>query len=105
MANTLYIETVGCQMNVLDSELVVGSLKRKGYRLVDTAAEADAGSTADGAGSTTDGSSAPPATRVRPMPKRRTMRSFAVVATINPISPAPMQMPMSSVGSSSSRRK
>jgi len=41
MANTLYIETVGCQMNVLDSELVVGSLRRKGYRLVDSATEAD----------------------------------------------------------------
>ncbi|MBU6294540.1 MAG: hypothetical protein KJS91_07625, partial [Planctomycetes bacterium] len=41
MANSLYIETVGCQMNVLDSELVVGSLRRKGYRLVDSATEAD----------------------------------------------------------------
>jgi tRNA-2-methylthio-N6-dimethylallyladenosine synthase len=41
MSNTLYIETVGCQMNVLDSELVVGSLRRKGYRLVDSANEAD----------------------------------------------------------------
>ena len=29
----LYIETVGCQMNVLDSELVVGSLRRQGYEL------------------------------------------------------------------------
>ena len=28
MAKKLYIETVGCQMNVLDSELVVGSLRR-----------------------------------------------------------------------------
>ena len=26
MSKKLYIETVGCQMNVLDSELVVGSL-------------------------------------------------------------------------------
>ena len=26
MAKKLYLETVGCQMNVLDSELVVGSL-------------------------------------------------------------------------------
>lgn len=41
MDNALYIETVGCQMNVLDSELVVGSLRRKGYRLVDSPAEAD----------------------------------------------------------------
>ncbi|NBU76021.1 MAG: hypothetical protein EBS30_12510, partial [Planctomycetes bacterium] len=40
MSNTLYIETVGCQMNVLDSELVVGSLRRKGYRLVDSVNEA-----------------------------------------------------------------
>ena len=33
----LYIETVGCQMNVLDSELVVGSLRRQGYELTDDA--------------------------------------------------------------------
>src|SRR5467141_367878 len=32
-AKKLYIETVGCQMNVLDSELVVGSLRRQGYEL------------------------------------------------------------------------
>ena len=37
----LYIETVGCQMNVLDSELVVGSLRRHGYQLVHEPAEAD----------------------------------------------------------------
>jgi tRNA-2-methylthio-N6-dimethylallyladenosine synthase len=37
----LYIETVGCQMNVLDSELVVGSLRRQGYELVHAPAEAD----------------------------------------------------------------
>jgi tRNA-2-methylthio-N6-dimethylallyladenosine synthase len=30
---TLYIETVGCQMNVLDSELVVASLRKDGYCL------------------------------------------------------------------------
>ena len=29
MPKKLYIETVGCQMNVLDSELVVGSLRRR----------------------------------------------------------------------------
>ena len=29
----LYIETVGCQMNMLDSELVVASLRKDGYRL------------------------------------------------------------------------
>src|SRR5947209_16858334 len=37
----LYIETVGCQMNVLDSELVVGSLRRQGYELVHDARDAD----------------------------------------------------------------
>jgi tRNA-2-methylthio-N6-dimethylallyladenosine synthase len=37
----LYLETVGCQMNVLDSELVVGSLRRQGYALVHEATEAD----------------------------------------------------------------
>jgi len=29
----LYIETVGCQMNVLDSEMVVASLRRRGFEL------------------------------------------------------------------------
>ena len=29
----LYIETVGCQMNELDSELVVAALRREGYEL------------------------------------------------------------------------
>src|SRR5207244_628986 len=38
---TLFIETVGCQMNVLDSELVVGSLRRQGYELVHEPVEAD----------------------------------------------------------------
>ncbi len=37
----LYIETVGCQMNLLDSELVVASLRKEGYELTDTADEAD----------------------------------------------------------------
>src|SRR5215831_11203746 len=37
----LYIETVGCQMNMLDSELVVASLRKQGYELVDTPAQAD----------------------------------------------------------------
>src|SRR5262245_53649684 len=41
MTQKLYIETVGCQMNVLDSELVVGSLRRLGYALADTPADAD----------------------------------------------------------------
>lgn len=38
---TVYIETVGCQMNVLDSELVVGALRRDGYAVTDSAADAD----------------------------------------------------------------
>src|SRR4030081_2019155 len=41
MAKKLYIHTVGCQMNVLDSELVVGSLRRQGYELIHEATEAD----------------------------------------------------------------
>ena len=38
----LFIETVGCQMNVLDSELVVAALRRQGWEMAGTAAEADA---------------------------------------------------------------
>jgi tRNA-2-methylthio-N6-dimethylallyladenosine synthase len=38
---TLFIDTVGCQMNVLDSELVVGSLRRQGYELVHEPTAAD----------------------------------------------------------------
>src|SRR5207344_615136 len=34
MVKKLYLETVGCQMNVLDSELVVGGLRRQGYELI-----------------------------------------------------------------------
>jgi len=41
MTQKLYIETVGCQMNVLDSELVVGSLRRQGYELTHEATDAD----------------------------------------------------------------
>src|SRR6516164_4470803 len=41
MVKKLFIETVGCQMNVLDSELVVGSLRRQGYQLTTEATEAD----------------------------------------------------------------
>jgi tRNA-2-methylthio-N6-dimethylallyladenosine synthase len=37
----LYLETVGCQMNVLDSELVFGALRRHGYELTETADGAD----------------------------------------------------------------
>ncbi len=41
MKKKLYIETVGCQMNVLDSELVVGALRRQGYELTYEATDAD----------------------------------------------------------------
>jgi tRNA-2-methylthio-N6-dimethylallyladenosine synthase len=41
MSQKVYIETVGCQMNVLDSEVVVGTLRRLGYTLADSPAEAD----------------------------------------------------------------
>ena len=37
----LYIETVGCQMNVLDSELVVARLRKQGYELTDDIDQAD----------------------------------------------------------------
>ena len=38
----LYIETVGCQMNLLDSELVVAKLRNEGYELTDDINQADA---------------------------------------------------------------
>jgi tRNA-2-methylthio-N6-dimethylallyladenosine synthase len=41
MTKKLYIETVGCQMNVLDSELVVASLRREGYELTRSTGDAD----------------------------------------------------------------
>src|SRR5262245_18883875 len=37
----VYIDTVGCQMNVLDSELVIGALRRQGCDLTDSPADAD----------------------------------------------------------------
>ena len=37
----LYIETVGCQMNMLDSELVVGALRKNGYELTSDIRQAD----------------------------------------------------------------
>ena len=37
----LYIETVGCQMNVLDSELVVAALRQQGYELCSSPQDAD----------------------------------------------------------------
>src|SRR5437588_3312596 len=41
MTKKLYLETVGCQMNVLDSELVVGTLRRLGYELTHEPKQAD----------------------------------------------------------------
>src|SRR5207302_8052829 len=41
MTKKLYIETVGCQMNVLDSELVVGTLRRVGYEITHEPTDAD----------------------------------------------------------------
>lgn len=41
MTKKVFIETVGCQMNVLDSELVIGALRKQGYDLTDTPADAD----------------------------------------------------------------
>jgi tRNA-2-methylthio-N6-dimethylallyladenosine synthase len=41
MGKKLYIETVGCQMNVLDSELVVGALRRQGFDLTYEPTDAD----------------------------------------------------------------
>lgn len=41
MKKTLYIETLGCQMNVLDSELIVSGLLQQGYELVETPRLAD----------------------------------------------------------------
>ena len=38
----LYIETVGCQMNLLDSELVVARLRQEGYELTENIQQADA---------------------------------------------------------------
>jgi tRNA-2-methylthio-N6-dimethylallyladenosine synthase len=41
MTRRLYIETVGCQMNVLDSEMVVASLRKQGFDLARGIDEAD----------------------------------------------------------------
>lgn len=41
MTKRLYIETVGCQMNVLDSEMVVASLRKHGYELTNDPKLAD----------------------------------------------------------------
>jgi tRNA-2-methylthio-N6-dimethylallyladenosine synthase len=41
MPRRFYIQTVGCQMNVLDSELVAAELRRAGYEQVDHPGKAD----------------------------------------------------------------
>jgi tRNA-2-methylthio-N6-dimethylallyladenosine synthase len=41
MSKTFFIETWGCQMNELDTQRLSGSLKLRGYRRVDDAAQAD----------------------------------------------------------------
>src|SRR5262249_39053571 len=38
----VYIETVGCQMNMLDSEIVASRLRKEGYELTTDINEADA---------------------------------------------------------------
>ena len=41
MNHRLYIETVGCQMNMLDSEMVVADLRKHGYELTHDVKQAD----------------------------------------------------------------
>src|SRR5688572_23925548 len=41
MKRKLYLETFGCQMNVLDSELVLGQLRAQGYEKVEERQQAD----------------------------------------------------------------
>ena len=41
MSNKVYIETYGCQMNMADTELVMGILKKNGYELTKLADEAN----------------------------------------------------------------
>lgn len=41
MRRKLYLETFGCQMNVLDSELVLGQLRAQGYESVEDRNQAD----------------------------------------------------------------
>ena len=41
MARRIYMETYGCQMNVADSELMLGQLRRAGFERVDEAGHAD----------------------------------------------------------------
>ena len=41
MTKRVYIETYGCQMNVADTELMLGVLAREGYERVDAPDDAD----------------------------------------------------------------
>src|SRR4051794_16719985 len=41
MPRKLYLETFGCQMNFLDSELVLGQLRAQGYQSTDDREDAD----------------------------------------------------------------
>jgi tRNA-2-methylthio-N6-dimethylallyladenosine synthase len=41
MPRKLYLETFGCQMNVLDSELVLGQLRAQGYQSTEDREDAD----------------------------------------------------------------
>src|SRR5215204_3750220 len=41
MRRKLYLETFGCQMNVLDSELVLGQLRAQGYESTEDREQAD----------------------------------------------------------------
>lgn len=41
MNKRVYIKTVGCQMNVLDSEMVIADLRRHGYTVVESPNDAD----------------------------------------------------------------
>ena len=41
MDKKVYLETFGCQMNVVDSERIISLLAQIGYRQVDSAEEAD----------------------------------------------------------------
>src|SRR5207249_3629411 len=41
MQRKVYLETFGCQMNVLDSELVMGQLRAQGYKPVESRDDAD----------------------------------------------------------------
>ena len=40
-AKVVHLTTYGCQMNVLDSELVQGQLEALGYEFIDSSEEAD----------------------------------------------------------------